>query len=170
MPSGRRTRGNPNPRVGAKTLVANPRVAQRDPDLIEYFGRDKDLKTFLKSLQPKAFTGKGSDVPKVLEEWIMSMDDYFALTGYNALAQGLMGRATLDGPAKLWWKLQCQSRGKSENNIGWKELKKSLKERYLPLNYSIIEMNEFLSCVRRRKKWFFFKGCLDRSQSKFFDV
>ena len=33
--------------------------------------------------------------------------------------------------------------------MGWEELKKSLKERYLPLNYSTVKMNEFLSCVRR---------------------
>jgi len=45
----------------------------------------------LKTLQPKTFIGEGADVPKVLEEWIMSMDDYFALAGYNALTQGLVG-------------------------------------------------------------------------------
>ena len=28
-------------------------------------------------------------------------------------------------------------------------MKKNLKERYLPLNYTTIKMNEFLSCVRR---------------------
>ena len=33
--------------------------------------------------------------------------------------------------------------------MGWEELKQSLKERYLPLNYSISKMNEFLSSVRR---------------------
>ena len=33
--------------------------------------------------------------------------------------------------------------------MGWVELKKSLRERYLPLNYSTIKMNEFLSCVRK---------------------
>ena len=54
--------------------------------VVENFGRDKDLKAFLKSLQPKAFTGEGSGVPKVLEEWIMLMDDYFALAGYNAFS------------------------------------------------------------------------------------
>ena len=84
------------------------------------------------------------DIPKVLEEWIMSMDDYFALAEYNALAQGIMGRAKLEGSAKLWWKLHCQIQGRSENSMGWEELKQSLKERYLPLNYSIAKMNEFL--------------------------
>ena len=49
MPPERRTRGNPNPRVEAGARVANPRVAQRDPDLIEDFGRDKNLKTLLKN-------------------------------------------------------------------------------------------------------------------------
>ena len=64
MTSGRRTRGNPNPRVGAKTLVANPRVAQRDPDLIEYFGRDKDLKTFSKVFNPRPSQEKGQMYPR----------------------------------------------------------------------------------------------------------
>ena len=77
--------------------------------LAKDFGRDKNLKTLLKSLQPKAFTGEGDDVPKTLEEWIMSMDDYFALAEYNTLAQGIMGRGNLEGPAKLWWKLHYQS-------------------------------------------------------------
>ena len=53
---------------------------------IENFGRDKDLKALLKNLQPKAFTGEGSDIPKHLKEWLMSMDDYFALAEYNAIA------------------------------------------------------------------------------------
>ena len=150
MPPGRRTRGNPNPRVEAGAPVANPRVAQRDLDLIEDFGRDKNLKTLLKSLQPKSFTGEGADIPKVLEEWIMSMEDYFALAKYNALAQGIMGRAKLEGSSKLWWKLHCQIQGRCEDSMGWKELKQSLKERYLPLNYSTSKMNEFLSIVRRR--------------------
>ena len=77
----------------------------------EDFGRDKDIKNLLKTLQPKVFTGEGSNVPKDLEEWIMSMDNYFDLAGYNTLARGIMGRAKLDGSAKLWWKLSCQYRG-----------------------------------------------------------
>ena len=79
----------------------------------------------------------------------MSMEDYFALAGYNNLAQGIMGRAKLDGPAKLWWKLNCQSRGVAESTQGWEDLKGHLKERYLPLNYSTNKMNEFLSCTRK---------------------
>ena len=77
-----------------------------DPDL-EDFGRDKDLKNLPKNLQPKAFTGEGTNVPKILEEWIMSMDDYFSLASYHATTQGIMGRAKLEGLAKLWWKLHC---------------------------------------------------------------
>ena len=73
----------------------------------EDFGRDKDLKTLLKHLQPKAFKAEGADIPKILEEWIISMDDYFALANYNSIAQGIMGKAKLEGSAKLWWKLQC---------------------------------------------------------------
>ena len=81
----------------------------------------------------------------------MSMDDYFPLAGYNTLAQGIMGRAKLEGSAKLWWKLHCQAQGKQEKSMGWGELKDSLKERYLPLNYDTAKMNEFLSCVRKGK-------------------
>ena len=33
--------------------------------------------------------------------------------------------------------------------MGWAELKKSLKEWYLPLNYHAVKMNEFLSCVKK---------------------
>ena len=35
--------------------------------------------------------------------------------------------------------------------MGWGELKDSLKERYLPLNYDTVKMNEFLSCVRKER-------------------
>ena len=65
------------------------------------------MKNLLKTLQSKAFTGEGNNVPKILEEWIMSMDDYFAPASYNATAQGIMGKAKLEGLAKLWWKLHC---------------------------------------------------------------
>lgn len=115
----------------------------------EHFGRDKDFKTLFKGIEPKAFKGEGEDVPKELEEWLMAMDDYFALIGYNTLAQGLLGRAKLDGKVKLWWKLQCHSQGKTEASVGWGELKRNLKEHFLPLNYDTDKMNEFLSCVRR---------------------
>ena len=68
----------------------------------EDFGRDKDLKTLLKHLHPKAFKGEEIDIPKILEEWIISMDDYFALANYNSITQGILGRAKLKGSAKLW--------------------------------------------------------------------
>ena len=60
-----------------------------------------------------------------------------------------MGRAKLEGSANLWREMHCQTQGKAENFVGWKELKKSLREWYLPLNYSTVKMNEFLSCVRK---------------------
>ena len=71
------------------------------------FGRDKNLNNLLKYLQPKAFTGEGHNIPVILEEWIMTMDDYFVLAKYNPVAQGIMGRAKLEGLAKIWWKLHC---------------------------------------------------------------
>ena len=89
--------------LGSSNPLANPIGMAEKED----FGRYKDLKTIIKSLQPKSFKGEGEDVPKILEEWIMSMDAYFALAGYNTLAQGIMGRANLVGSAKLWWKLHC---------------------------------------------------------------
>ena len=119
------------------SILVNNLVAESST-LSKDFGRDQNLKTLLKSLQPRIFIGKGNDVPKVLEEWIMSMEDYFALAKYNLIAQGIMGRAKLGGPAKLWWKLHCQIQGKQEDTVGWDELQKSLKERYLPINYLTI--------------------------------
>ena len=64
------------------------------------FGRDKELKALLKTLQPKAFKGEGSDVARDLEEWIIAMEDYFALAKYNYIAQAIMGRAKLRGISK----------------------------------------------------------------------
>ena len=93
---------------GSSNLLANP-IGMGEK---EYFERDKDLKTLLKHLQPKAFKGEGANIPKILEEWIISMDDYFALANYNSIAQEIMGRAKLQGPPKLWWKLHCQIQGK----------------------------------------------------------
>ena len=110
--------------VGSSNLLANPIGMAEKED----FGRDKDLKTLLKHLQPKAFKGEGVDIPKILEEWIISMDDYFALANYNSIAQGIMSRAKLEGSAKIWWKLHCQTQRKAENFVGWAELKKILRE------------------------------------------
>ena len=162
--------GTPQPTIGTpgsmttaalvNAIVANPPLAATigisslvlnlvDNQVIKDFGRDKDLKTLLKNLQPKAFIGEGNNVPKMLEEWIMSMDDYFALAGYNALAQGIMGREKLEDSTKFWWKLYCQAQGITKKSKGWGELKASLKEHYLPLNYDTIKMNEFLSSVKK---------------------
>ena len=105
-----------NARVANPPFAMNPGSSNLNPNgmenpAMEDFGRDKNLKSLLKNLQPKAFTGEGNYIPKLLEEWIMSMDDYFALAGYNAVAQGIMGRAKLEGSARLWWKLHCQTQG-----------------------------------------------------------
>ena len=79
----------------------------------------------------------------------MSMEDYFALAEYNFVAQRIMERKKLGGPAKLWWNLHCQTQSKKENTVGWDDLQKSLKECYLPTNYSTVKMNEFLSCAQK---------------------
>ena len=50
------------------------------------------------------------------------MEDYFALAEYNLMAQGIMGKAKLGGPAKLWWKLHFQTQGKKENTVVWDDL------------------------------------------------
>ena len=86
----------PQPAIGTPSLatttmqvnarVANPLFAttpgssslnpnRMDNPTIEDFGRDKNLKNLLKNLQPKAFTGEGNNIPKILQEWIMSMED-----------------------------------------------------------------------------------------------
>lgn len=115
----------------------------------EDFGRDKDLRTLLKSVQPEVFSGEGTDVPKLLDEWITSMNDYFTLAEYNDRAQSIMSRAKLTGSAKMWWKLDCQLRGMAEGTQSWEELQFRLKERYWPLDYTTRKMNEFLACTRR---------------------
>ena len=84
------------------------------PLVLEDFGKNKSLKTFLKLFQPKTFSSKGNRVPNTLEEQIIEIKDYFTLAGYNLVAQCIMGRAKLLRLAKLWWKLNCQSRGVSE--------------------------------------------------------
>ena len=89
----------------SSNLAANPMEVAVKED----FGRNRNLKTLLKNLQPKAFFGEGHNIPKILEEWIMTMDDYFALAEYNIVAQGIMERAKLEGLAKLWWKLYSQT-------------------------------------------------------------
>ena len=78
------------------------------------------------------------------------MEDYFALAKYNAVAQGIMGKAKLSGSAKLCWKLNCQLRGVDEATQHWQELKAKLKEWYYPLNYETFKMNEFLSYNQKR--------------------
>ena len=91
-----------NPTLTTNLGSSNLVLYSIDDPALEDFGRDKDLKNLLKNLQPKAFIGEGTSVPKILEEWIMSVDDYFALASYNATTQGIMGRAKLEGLEKLW--------------------------------------------------------------------
>ncbi|MCO5610521.1 hypothetical protein L7F22_064760 [Adiantum nelumboides] len=121
------------------------------PDIVlkEDFERDKDLKTLLKTVQPEPFTGEDLDNASKLEEWIISMEDYFDLAEYNFVAKGIMGRAKIKGSAKIWWKLNCKSRGVLEITQSWEELQLCLRERYSPPNYMTTKMNEFLACVQR---------------------
>ena len=86
-----------NPTLAAILGSSNLVLDLTNTPVLEDFGRDKDLKNLLKNFQPKAFTGEGTYVPKICEEWIMSMDDCFALDGFNALAQGIMGKDKLEG-------------------------------------------------------------------------
>lgn len=83
-------------RVNAPAVAIAPNKAI----LVENFGRDQDLKNLLRNLLPKDFTGEGDDVPKVLEERILSMEDYFSLALYNSIAQGLMSSPSwMDHPS-----------------------------------------------------------------------
>ena len=72
--SQKQTCANPNPQfapatplTAASILVNNPIV---EPSALSR--RDQNLTTLLKSLQFRTSIGQGNDVPKVLEEWIMS--------------------------------------------------------------------------------------------------
>ncbi|MCO5601250.1 hypothetical protein L7F22_055369 [Adiantum nelumboides] len=133
--------------------VQNNIESSGTPDIVlkEDFGWDKDLKTLLKTVQPKSFTGNDPDNASKLKEWIISMEDYFYLAEYNFVAKGIMGRAKIKGPAKIWWNLNCKSRGVLEITQNWEELQLRLRERYSPPNYLTTKMNEFLACVRRGK-------------------
>ncbi|MCO5595219.1 hypothetical protein L7F22_049258 [Adiantum nelumboides] len=117
--------------------------------LKEDFGRDKDLKTLLKTVQLEPFTGEDLDNASRLEEWIISMEDYIDLAEYNFVSKGIIDRAKIKGPAKIWWKLNCKSRGVLEITQSWEELQLHLRERYSPPNYLTTKMNEFLACVQR---------------------
>ena len=46
------------------------------------------------------------------------MDDYFALAGYNSVAQGIMGRAKLEGSARLWLETSLSDTGQVGDNYG----------------------------------------------------
>ena len=132
------------PCISLANIPANPiPLAQED------FGREKDLKNLLKSLQPKNFSSEGDNVSNILEEWTIEMEDYFALANYNPVAQGIMGKAKLIGSAKRWWKLKCQSCGVAEVTHHWNELQARLKEQYYPLNFETLKMNEFLACNQK---------------------
>ena len=112
--SQRQTRAHPKPQATAATLLAVAlafvvNLVVVSITLIEDFGREESLKTLLNSLQSKAFIGEGDVVPKILEEWIMPVEDYSALAKYNSLAQGVIDeREKFGGPVK-WWKLHCQT-------------------------------------------------------------
>ncbi|MCO5589190.1 hypothetical protein L7F22_043156 [Adiantum nelumboides] len=151
MPPRRVTRRNTkNPEI---LEVQNNIESFETPDIVlrKDFGRNKDLKNLLKIVQPEPFIGEDSDNASKLEEWIISMEDYFDLAEYNFVAKGIMGRAKIKGPAKIWWKLNCKSRGVVEITQSWEELQLRLRERYSPSNYLTTKMNEFLACVRRGK-------------------
>ncbi|MCO5548838.1 hypothetical protein L7F22_002300 [Adiantum nelumboides] len=131
--------------------VQNNIKSSEMPDIVlkEDFGSDKDLKTLLKTVEPEPFTVKDLDNASKLEEWIISMEDYFDLAKYNFVAKGIMGRVKIKGQAKIWWNLNCKSRGVLEITQSWEELQLRLREWYSPPNYLTTKMNEFLACVRR---------------------
>lgn len=82
MPPRRKAPTPPTNPAPARSLAnqentANPKVIDNVMESKE-FGRDKDLKALLKTLQPKYFMGEGFDVPKDLEEWISAVEDYLS--------------------------------------------------------------------------------------------
>ena len=90
----------PTPAIVTTLGSSNPTATPMEVAEKEDFGRDRNVKTLLKNLQPKSFSGEGHNIPKILEEWIMTLDDYFALAEYNTVAQGIMARAKLEGSTK----------------------------------------------------------------------
>ena len=72
------------------------------------------------------------------------MDDYFALANDNPIAQGIMGRARLEGSAKLWWKLHCQTQGKARKFCGMGRIKEK-SQRMVSSTQLLHSQNEQIS-------------------------
>lgn len=49
------------------------------------------------TLQPKPFSREGGDVSQNLEKWIISMEDYFQLVGYNDVAKMILATTKSEG-------------------------------------------------------------------------
>lgn len=64
--------------------------------------------------------------------------------------QVTMATMSLSGDAKLWWRTRCEDEPRSEINT-WAELKRELKEPFLPGNVAwIARQNECASSTRSR--------------------
>ncbi len=80
----------------------------------------------------KTFVGEGSVTPKVLKEWIMSMDDYFCLSWVQYVDSKKQGeRLSWRESARLGWKCIVRLEAGLGNSRGWNKLKDRLVEHYL---------------------------------------
>ena len=57
-----------SPMIIASPGSSNLLLDSTESSNLEDFGKDKDMKNLLKTLQPKAFRGEGTNVPKILEK------------------------------------------------------------------------------------------------------
>ena len=92
-------------------------------------------------MQPPSFKGEGAEIEKVAEAWIEQMDDYFSAAGTTPANQAMLSMFRLTGEAKLWWKQHCRDRGVAENSQSWTDVKRAIKERYLPPTHESLMMN-----------------------------
>lgn len=79
------------------------------------------------------------------EVWIEALDDYFSTTGIRVENQSIFARLHLISEAKLWWKQWCRDTEVTEESRTWQDIKKAVKECYLPPSHESIKMNEFFN-------------------------
>ena len=94
-----------------------------------------DVPDFFGKLEPNAF-----------EDWLTTIEDYFDWFDVLEDRKVRYVRMKLKGHARAWWgsveEQLCRTRRPTVSN--WKEMKKRLKEKYLPIDYEEMMFEEML--------------------------
>ncbi|ERN06780.1 hypothetical protein AMTR_s00005p00170100, partial [Amborella trichopoda] len=81
--------------------------------------------------EPKPFGG--ARVAKELENFLWDMEQYFTAACAHEEDQVTVTSMYLTGDTKLWLRT-CMANGSRPPIVGWKDLKRELKEQFLPGN------------------------------------